>query len=232
MNMRSAVVAAAVLVVGASWTGQSAIVLAQDGAQPCTNESPDRPTALRAVRNSANEVRVEWTPAATGCAATKYYVEASASASTVIEADTDDTSLLLAVPRSANALWRVAVRAFNEVGLSPGRSVALDERATGTPAENPCPAGSIFPPTLISAQVTGRRLEVQWSPDSRCLATHFVIAGSLTPDGPTLGTVTVDSPSARSWTGEVPSGSYYVRVLTHFYGIASAPSAAMLVHVP
>src|SRR5690606_28097050 len=94
----------------------------------------------------------------------------------------------------------------------------LDEGPVELPP-NPCPSGELPPPTLISAQVFNRTLLVQWQPDSRCTTavTNFVIIGMPSPGGPILGSVTVPYPNSRSWSGEVPPGSYYVAVVTQYY---------------
>jgi hypothetical protein len=169
------------------------------------------------------------------CDAERFYLEASRGTAEIIEhtvEDGDDRSTSLTLGANNGTPWRISVRAFNEFGLSPGRSAVLNEGVT-TPVANQCPSGTMPPPTLVSAQSFGRTLFIQWQPDGRCpvATTGFIIAGSHTPNGPILGTVTVPYPNARSWSGEVPPGSYYVSVIAQYYSTTSVPSNAMLVHV-
>jgi hypothetical protein len=232
MSMRTLTVAA--LVIGAM--ASSTTLFPTVNAQSC-NTSPNRPTTTTAARSSDGSVLVAWTMSG-GCAAEKFYLEASRGTTDVIEETIDDgeeLSATLDLDENNGTPWRISVRAFNEFGLSAGRSAILDEGslATTPPPPNSCPAGPIPPPTLVSAQSFGRTLFVQWQPDWRCTTTvtGFVIGGSLTPDGPIIGTITIPYPNIHSWTGEVPPGSYFVSVFTQYYGSWSVRSNTMLVHV-
>ena len=223
---------AILLAIVAAFDSQSAGVL----AQACVgNAPPNRPTAVSAARGSDGKVLVGWTVSG-GCAATRFYLEASRGTGEIIEhtvTEGSEHTALLTLGAGTQVPWRISVRGFNPGGLSAGRSTVLTEVAP-EPVPNPCPSGTLPSPFLTGVQASGRTLSVQWQPDSRCSVaiTSFVIAGSHTPDGPVIGTVTVPYPNARSWTGEVPPGSYYVKVFTQYYNSLSTPSTSMLVHVP
>jgi hypothetical protein len=230
MATRTLLVAAGVLAMGA-WLTPAA------RAQACNNTSPNQPTALDVTRSSTNSgnIIVSWTLPASLCAATKVYVEASRDADNVIEANTAASSsgITMAVPK-VNGIWRIAIRTFNEFGLSAQRSVALDESvapAPNVPAPNPCPPGAVFPPTLVSANAVGRTLQVQWQPNSLCQTsvTGFAVLGQAEPGGPVIGTVEIPYPNVRAWSGVVPPGSYYVSVVTRFYQQSSPASNAIFV---
>ena len=215
------------LVVLLSWSSDELV------AQAC-NTSPNRPTAASAVRDG-DDVLVVWSHTG-GCAATRFYLEASRSAAEVMEQtinDPADRSTTLPLPANNGTPWRVSIRAFNQFGLSGGAQAILDEGALAPPPPNSCPSGPLPPPILVSAQAFGRTLFVQWQPDHRCPSsiTGFVIGGSYTPDGPIIGTVTLPYPNGRSWQGEVPPGTYHVSVMTQFYGSMSVRSNTMLVVV-
>jgi hypothetical protein len=224
---------AAVALVTASltaWSEFSTVAVAQS-----CNSSPSQPSSATARRFVGGPVKVEWTVPG-NCEPERFYLEASRGVDEIIEETVDDGSeRSVELPLGANngTPWRITIRAFNEFGLSAGRHAFLSEGPI-VPVENLCPLGEIPRPTLVSAQAFGRTLVVQWQPDGRCpvAITGFVIGGSAAPDGLYLGTVTVPYPNARSWTGDVPSGSYYVSVVAQYYGVSSTPSNAMLVHVP
>jgi hypothetical protein len=202
-------------------------------AQSC-NTSPTRPTLVMVGRRAVDVVDVEWTVSG-ACTGERFYLEASRGLSEIIEETADDDSARVAtLPLGANngTPWRMSVRAFNRFGLSAGHSIVLNEGPV-IPVENRCPASEIPPPTLVSVQAFGRTVMVQWEADPRCplATTGFVIGGSESPGGPLLGSVDVPYPNARSWSGEVPPGSYYVSVYARYYSSSSVASNTMLVHV-
>jgi hypothetical protein len=203
------------------------VLTAQPTAQSC-NASPDRPSQVNAARTPEGVI-VSWTFAAWACLGDRYYLEASRGPTEVLEADTTHRSILLDLATGTDVPWRITVRSFTPEGLSKGASVLLQEGGKAPPP--PCPS-QLPAPTLVSAQTFGRQLFLQWQPDPSCLGsiTNFLIAGSSTPDGPWLGTITVPYPNARSWQGEIPPGSYYVKVITQYYTRSSPPSASILVH--
>jgi hypothetical protein len=228
MNGRTYLFAAFVVIVIASMQDSEPTL-----AQAC-NQPPNRPSSVTAARSPDGDVLVTWTVSG-GCAAERFYLEASRGTTEIIEEtveDGEERSVSLALGVGNATPWRIAVRGFNEFGLSPQRSAVLSESNAPAP-ENPCPSGTLPPPNLISANAVGRTLYVQWEPDARCAValTHFVIGGSLTPEGPLLGSITVPYPNARSWSGEVPAGSYFVKVFSNYYTESSPASQAILVHV-
>jgi hypothetical protein len=206
-------------------------------AQVCGNVAPNAPTDLTAVRLSDTQVLIQWSIPASACAATKFYTEVSRSHDQVIEASTGINSIVMNVPKM-DAVWRIAVRAFNAFGLSSQVSVALNEASPtpvvpNVPAPNPCTMGAVYPPQIVSANAVGRVLSVQWTGPSICQGgvTGFTILGQYDPNGPVVGTIDIPYPNVRSWSGVVPPGTYYVSVVTRFYQLSSVASNAILVHV-
>jgi hypothetical protein len=230
MHARIFVAASLAMVAVASLMEPSGVVLAQ-----ACNASPDRPLTASAVRDSDGSVSVSWTVSTTGCAATRFYLEASRGTSEVIEETIDDgeeRTAELGLGTNNGTPWRISVRAFNEFGLSAGRSAVLSEGATGPPRPNEC-AGAPFPPTLTAANAVGRILVLTWQPPSQCAVgvTGYTVIGQYAPNGAVIGTISIPYP-ARSWSGEVPPGAYYVSVITNSYGLASTPSNTIFVQVP
>src|SRR5687768_4670462 len=112
--IRTALVAIATTAVVAVALPDNAVLQAQN----CSNASPNAPTGVIATRGSNNSVLVEWSVPTTGCEATRFYVDASHSATDrAIERQTTEDSTVLTVPRISKT-WRIGVRAFNESGLS------------------------------------------------------------------------------------------------------------------
>jgi hypothetical protein len=167
-------------------------------------------------------VFVNWT--ADACAERVYLEASRGTADQVIESVALEPPFVLAVPR-LNTDWRIAARAFNADGLSSQRSVVLLERTSD------CLSG-LPAPTLLAVQVIAGVLFVNWTPDPHCVMTHYTIAGSATPDGPWVGSIDVQGPASRAWSGIVPPGTYFVRVYTRYYDLRSAPSASVQVTIP
>jgi hypothetical protein len=210
-------------------------VSSRDLAAQACNASPARPASAAAVRSGDGSVVLVWTHSG-GCAPDRFYLEASRGPTEVIEQtinDPTDRSASFSLATNNGTPWRISVRAFNEFGLSAGRSAILNEGPLTPPPPNTCPSGPLPPPTLVSAVAFGRTVHVQWQPDARCPSsiTGFVIAGATTADGPIIGTVAIPYPNVHSWQGEVPPGQYYVSVISQFYTVMSVRSNGMLVVV-
>ena len=86
-------------------------------------------------------------------------------------------------------------------------------------------------PVDLSADVSGSRVSLAWSPGpSRATTTHYVVEARLDPGGTPLVTLDVVEPSLS--VEAVPAGRYFVRVRAVNYGGSSAPSDEIVVDVP
>jgi hypothetical protein len=86
-------------------------------------------------------------------------------------------------------------------------------------------------PVGLSADVSGSRVTLSWSPGpSRATSTHYVVEARLVAGASPLVTLDVVQPSLS--VDSVPAGRYFVRVRAVNYGGSSAPSDEIVVDVP
>jgi hypothetical protein len=208
MHLRLVVVAAVSTVVVAAWSDRSIVVLAQNTTPTCT--VPQTPEDL-AIARTGPDIRLSWRdPSPSTCRATRFYIELSRGGTDIREFDTTQTDIVI-TEVGIGSHWRYAVRGFNTRGLSPQRSLYQ--------LEPPAPCQAAPPPvSSVSARVSGDQVTIEWLATATCLSTGFLISAAASPDGPELYALEIPYPTARTWSGTAPRGTWFVRVHAGYVG--------------
>ena len=149
-----------------------------------------------------NLVSIEWTPAMLGPAATGYSLEVG----TTPTSGNDLTTIPLGNVTSLNVpaptgIYYVRLRATNASGESePTPTLRLEAGCTAPPGS----------PRFVSLFVNGSRLDLEWSRGLGNVASYILEVGTASGLSDILTTTL--PVSTRTIGGEVPPGTYYIRV--------------------
>ena len=170
------------------------------GVPPPPAAAPSTPTAFGAVV-SGSTVTFNWTPAATGAAATAFQIQAGSAPGAANYGAANVTGTSLVVPGVANGTYYLRLLAMNGQGASA-------PTADSVVAVGPALPGA---PQNVAASVgAGRVVTVYWqAPASGGTPASYLLVAGYTP-----GATTFQAPVAgTSVSGVVPAGTYYLRLV-------------------
>jgi hypothetical protein len=167
-----------------------------------------------------NLVSMEWTPAMLGPAATGYNLEVGTTPTSGNDLMTiplgNVTSLNVPAP---TGIYYVRLRATNASGESePTPTLRLEAGCTAPPG----------PPAFVNLFVNGSRLDLDWERGRGNVASYILEVGSASGLSDILTTTLPLSPARIG--GDVPPGTYYIRVkAANACGIGPASSEVFAV---
>jgi hypothetical protein len=182
--------------------------------------APGAPTNLTATVNGST-VTLNWTGPVGGYAPTSFLGQAVSAAglTDIASFDTGSTATALAVLNWPAGTYFVRVRAVNSAGTS-GPSNEFQLVVAGA-----APCGSLSAPSGVSAAVTGTTVALSWTAPSGCAPTSYIIQAGSAPGLSDLANFSTGSTATSFTATNVPSGTYYVRILSAASGgVVSAPS--------
>ena len=176
-----------------------------EGVVPCVT-APGAPTSLSGSL-TGNTVSLWWTAPSPACAATSYVVEAGSSsgAANIANFDTGSAATSVTVPNVPVGTYYVRVRARNAYGTSgPSNEISGAVQCMTAPD---APGG-------LSGSLNGASVTLGWTASGGCAATSYTVEAGTSPGGQNVANTNVGG--ATSYTvGNVPVGTYYVRVRGH-----------------
>jgi large repetitive protein len=186
--------------------------------------TPGAPRNLR-VSVSGSSAVISWDAAAGGGASSGYILEAGSASGLSNIATVPVASTSFSVPVVPNGTYFVRVRATSGAGTGPA-SVETSFSIGGGPV---LPPGA---PTNLTSTVSGAAVTLAWSPPTAggAPSSYTVQAGSA-PGLSNLATVAVGATPSFS-TSPVPSGTYFVRVISTNAAGSSAASNEVTIVVP
>jgi predicted phage tail protein len=189
-----------------------------------TAAPPSRPQAVSA-QVTGSTLRLTWSAPAGGDAPTGYVLEAGTAAglSNIANVSLGPATSFVAEGIPAG-LYFVRMRAVNSFGMSePSEDVPV---AVGSVAQPP------QRPTGVTATVTGRTVTFMWNaPTQGGVPTGYVLEAG-TGSGLSDITALPIGPAPSFTVGDVPPGTYFVRVRAVNALGASGPSSEVVVTVP
>jgi glucose/arabinose dehydrogenase len=183
--------------------------------------APPAPTNL-AAQTSGRTVTLTWN-GATG--ATQYRIEAGsrAAATDLATIDTGSTQTSFTASGVADGVYYVRVRALDGATVSAESNEIVVAIGTG-PCAAPPP-----PPAGLASTLSGSLVSLSWAA-SGTISSMVLEAGYAA--GTSTAAVIVLDGSARAFSSNAPSGTYYVRVRAMNACGSSAPSNEIVVTVP
>ncbi|MBI3400304.1 MAG: fibronectin type III domain-containing protein [Acidobacteria bacterium] len=193
--------------------------------------APGPPSNLQSSVNG-NTVTLSWTKPSSGDPVTSYVLEAGSASGLVDLANfnTGNTQTSLTAPGVTNGVYYVRVRAvsggpFTLGGTSPpSNEVIVTVGSTGG-----CPTA---PRSLNVVSQSAGTIKLTWLAPSSGTPTSYVIVAGSAPGLSNLANFDTGSTATSLDVGNVPAGSYYVRVYAKGSGCGlSAASNEVLVFV-
>lgn len=178
---------------------------------------PDTPRNLTSAVTDTT-VSLTWQSAS---GATSYIVEAGSGAGLSNLATLNNGAATALVTAAPIGTYYVRVRAANSCGSGPASNEVVVTVVGATPPGAP---------TLNPAVVTGSTVGLSWTMGSGGAPTSYTLTATATPTGAPIATVVLTGTSA-SFTN-VPSGTYYLRLMASNSAGPSAPSPQVTVTVP
>jgi len=176
-------------------------------------------------------VTLSWEPAASGAVPTTYIVEAGSfsGGSDLAVFSTDSVATTITVQQVPTGTYFVRVRAGNSGGTSPPSNEVVAVVGTGAPG--PSPEGVPGPPSRLAISVSGSTASFVWNPPtSGGPPTAYLIEAGSSPGLSNLASFSTQTPGTSLSVGNVPAGTYFVRVRGQNAAGTGAPSnEAMLV---
>lgn len=184
---------------------------------------PGAPTGLQATVNG-NQVQFSWVPPASGGAPTGYTLVARTTGGTLLTtlAVGAGTSYAVTAP---NGVYSVTVRGTNAHGAGVESAAVV----VTVPTLPPVPGA----PTSLAATVTGNSASFTWgAPVTGGTPSGYTLLAGVTP-GFTNPVAVMSLPASPRSTGvgNIPPGTYYVRLVAQNAGGVSPPSSEITVTV-